>query len=118
MDEYATEAHALGMDAGKNAASWFVGSSADQETYEAILKGLDDGDPEVLNMAPAWLSGEWADEPVPMDIVEVVGYAPSTPYVADDATVQDILDAYESGADEAFWNEVARVCAYHLEGEK
>lgn len=60
-----------------------------------MLIAYDTGFPEWAT-PPNWLSGEWADEPVPKTIAERVGYT------ADDDGIDEIADAYCHAADEAY----------------
>lgn len=55
-------AREIGTDHGRNAASWVFDGNTDRETYVAFRRGIDDGDPEVLDFIPtADLSGQWAE---------------------------------------------------------
>jgi len=61
-EDLAKLAHKLGYDHGRNAGSWVFDGNTTEETYRWFLKGLEDGDPEVLDRLPTSpLSGEWAD---------------------------------------------------------
>jgi len=63
-----------GAEAGRNAASWCTDGNTTLETYRAILRGIEDGDPAVLDAyrVPD-LSGEYADAPTPSDLAERYG---------------------------------------------
>lgn len=87
----------MGREAGHAAATWFEVEDADHA--RRILKGYDDGDPEIMDMQPSPLSGEWAGE----SIMELFGRTPSG----------DQLDRYENAYSEAYWAEIVRVCNYH-----
>jgi len=89
-----------GYDRGEAAGSWFTIENA--EHAARIVKGYDDGDPEVMDMQPSALSGEWAGE----SLAEL-GLA--------DASDED-LSSYEDGYSEGFWAEVLRMCRVQLEG--
>ena len=65
-----------GFQAGQNAAAWmdqdmFGGRAKDSKAAaERFLKGIADGDPEILNIIPCSpLSGEWAGDRTAKDIV-------------------------------------------------
>ena len=61
-EELAKLAHKLGYEKGRNAGSWVFDGNTTEETYRWFLKGLEDGDPEVIDRLPTSpLSGEWAD---------------------------------------------------------
>jgi len=105
----ATEA---GAEHGRSAASWFFDGNTDRETYAAVLRGLEDGDPAVLDTFPSSpLSGEWADSPTPASVLEDLGVDE-----CDDAA-SDYLDAYESGFYEAVSHEIERVARLQLEAK-
>lgn len=96
LDEFTT----MGREAGAAAGSWIVDGNTSAETAAAILAGYEDGDPEVLDLCPAPLSGEWAGESIP----ELFGYWPD----------DEEMTAYEVAFCEAFWVTVcesARVAA-------
>lgn len=62
-----------GHQRGQDAASWFFDGNTSRETYAEILKGIQDGDPAVLDRLPsADLSGEWADSPTPQTLYDVL----------------------------------------------
>jgi hypothetical protein len=48
----------------KNAASWVFDGNTEDATYRRVLKGIEDGDPEIMDALPCvdW-SGQWADGP-------------------------------------------------------
>src|SRR3954464_12292708 len=68
-DERAAGAAELGELEGKAAASWVFDGNTTEETYRDFLKGIEDGDPMVLNMLPSSdLSGEWAGATTPSEL--------------------------------------------------
>lgn len=82
----------LGHDAGLAAGSWIIDGNTSTDTARAILRGIEDGDPAVLDQLPASpLSGEWADGLLPRDVLTWYDRDED----ADDA--DDILTAYEDG---------------------
>lgn len=93
-----------GYEAGKNAASWAFDGNTDLATYARVLRGWNDGDPEILDMQPAPLSGEWAGQ----SMSEILGT------FDDPEDEQEAADAYEEGFSEGFWDEIQETCAYHL----
>lgn len=113
----------LGLDRGRAAGSWVVDGNTPEATVRAILQGLADGDPQTMDMQPSPLSGEWADEPTMADVVgEITGddvcrncgeavmfhdYDLSCP---DDYLSPELLDAFELGFGDGFWEEVERSC--------
>ena len=89
-----------GYAAGLAAGSWVIDGNTTTERCAAILKGLEDGDPAVMDLQPAPLSGEWAGESIP----ELFGYTPSS----------RCLDLYEEGYSAGFWDEVERAARYQV----
>lgn len=95
-----------GRDHGKGAASWYFDGNTSQETYEAVLRGIDDGDPVILDTLPhSPLSGEWADDPTPTTLARDFELA--------EEDVDEACEAYEDGFYEAVHAEIERVARYH-----
>lgn len=89
-----------GREHGAAAGSWLIDGNTSSETARAILQGIADGDPEVMDMQPSPLSGEWAGE----SIGELIdGYDELNAVEQDEACA-----AYEQGFGEGFWAEVER----------
>lgn len=88
-----------GLDHGKAAGSWVIDGNTTEDTARRILEGYDDGDPEILDMEPQPLSGEWADGLAPRDIVPDDMHDPSRDH---------LLDVFEMAFSEGFWDEVCR----------
>lgn len=105
------EAKRAGKRAGLAAASWKFDGNTSDATYKHFLKGLADGDPEVLDAyaPPSWLSGEYAGE----SINELLG-SPDTP--AQEARQDDVAQAYEYAAEGAYWHELERMARYAVGG--
>lgn len=105
------EARAMGADHGKSAASWYFDGNTTAETYTAVLKGIEDGDPAILDTFPsAPLSGEWAGEPTPRSVLDELGIDDNEP------GADDLLEAYEQGFYGMVWDEIERMARYQLEG--
>lgn len=95
VEDPAPDHHANGYAAGKAAGSWVIDGSTDTETARRLLEGIEAGDPEIMDLQPAPLSGEWAGE----SMRELLG--------ADEEN-EEAADAYEAGYEEGFWGEVTR----------
>lgn len=93
-----TAAYEIGFDAGKARGSWVIDGNTDSGTARAILRGIEDGDPEVMDMQPAPLSGEWAGESIP-ELSDLFGID-----LGDDDNATD----FETGYGEGYWAEVER----------
>jgi Domain of unknown function (DUF4314) len=100
------EAGNLGRDAGKAAASWMFDGSTPDDTYRAVLRGIDDGDPAILGAHPApglSASGGYAEA----DLARDLG-------LDDDQLPPDAVTAYLHAAEETFWHETERIAREHL----
>ncbi len=112
-----------GQHAGAGAADWWaqdtVGGRATGNTAataRAVLAGIDDGDPAVLDALPACdLSGQWADTPTEADLYASL-YTESAPPDApgwDDLDAprrEEVIEAYRDGFDTAAGERVAEHC--------
>ena len=95
------EARRMGEERGREIAAWYFDGNTTPETYAAVLKGLDDGDPMVLDTLPCSpLSGEWAGDPVPADVLSALDVS------NDDDAADEYLTAYEDGFSQAAADEI------------
>jgi hypothetical protein len=98
------EARQAGAEHGKAAASWYFDGNTSDETYAAVVRGIEEGDPAVLDTFPSGpLSGEWADDPTPRSVLEELDVD------AEDESQDEYLQAYEDGFYEASSDEIERV---------
>ena len=93
-----SEAYKAGYEKGQAAASGMFDSQAIQETIRKVFKGFEDGDPEIMEMQPSPLSGEWAGESIP-DLSERYGV---------DLGDDEKADQFEQGFAEGYWDEVQK----------
>jgi hypothetical protein len=93
------EGHAAGVAAG----SWLLDGNSTEDAARRLLQGIEEGDPEVLDELPSSpLSGEWADAPLPRDLLEGVG-------IEEDADhAEDVLRAYEDAYSRGVTDEACR----------
>jgi hypothetical protein len=98
-------AYNAGAAAGSAAGSWVFDGNSTEDQARRILAGIEDGDPEVLDMEPSPLSGEWAGESVPELSAE---------YGLD---LEDSVVAhwFEHGFSEGYWDTVTRAAQAILE---
>lgn len=92
-----------GIDMGRDAfprTDWKNEKEVNQ-IAKNILKGYDDGDPSVMDMQPAPLSGEWAGE----SLVEIFGRQPT----------DSMMENYEMGFQDGFWKSLLGMCKHELE---
>ena len=97
-----TAAAKLGRERGMATGSWLIDANISDDTAQAIITGYEDGDPDVMDLCPPPLSGEWADDPTPAGVLAQLGLDDM------DDTAPDVLDAYEDAFSSAFWAEVIR----------
>lgn len=111
MADALNEAQKLGTEHGKNAASWVFDGNTDDETYRAVIRELDAGDPAVYNRfrEPSF-SGEYGDDYSERNLFDDLGldYDASPTHEID-----QIADAYIQEAQSAFWSEVERLAREH-----
>lgn len=93
-----TEAHSAGYDRGQDSGSWVIDGNTSEDQAKRLLKGITDGDPKIMDMAPSPLSGEWAGESIP-ELSDEYGI---------DLTNEINADEFEQGFSEGFWDEVER----------
>lgn len=110
FDALCADAAALGRDAGLASASWVFDGNTDESTYRAVLAGIEDGDPMVLDSFN-WpnLSGEWVGDPTPQSLMSELGADGLTPEEED-----DLCRIWEESASDAFIGEVERTARYML----
>ena len=106
-NEITQAAENLGRDKGRADAGW-VG--IDSGNAAAILQGIEDGDPEIMDMMPAPLSGEWAGESIP----ELMNESGINHYKINKDDWDTWMETYEEAYSDAYWAEVDRTCRYHL----
>ena len=98
---FAARAAELGRDAGKAAAAWAFDGSTPDEAYRRVLRGIDDGDPAVLDAIepPAIGPAAGYDQD---DLARDLGLEPGDP------ALQDAASAYADAFTGSFWAEVER----------
>jgi len=129
MDVRIDRAAGIGRQHGKNAAGWVFDGNTTDETYRAVLAGIDAGDPQVMDAYnPPNLSGEYSDDYSESQLLADVGFSECAECghipgnladvceccLGDAETVSGIADAYNDAASAAFWAEVERTARYHL----
>jgi hypothetical protein len=104
----ASDAENLGRDAGRAAASWMFDGNTPEETYCTVLRGIEDGDPAILDTDPApFLPGDtYTDAGLPRDLS----------LDDEDQLPPDAVTAYLDAAAESFWHETERIAREHLTG--
>lgn len=105
-DRLAARAAELGRDAGKEAATWVFDGNTPDEAYRRVLRGIEDGDPAVLDATepPAIGPAAGYDQD---DLARDLGLEP------DDPALQDAVPAYADAFAGSFWTEVERAAREH-----
>lgn len=106
------KAHQFGREQGTAAASHVFDGNTEMGQYYKVFNGIAEGDPEVADLEPNPLSGEWADG---LDELTVLSTAGNTDDHVNEENAH-LISAFEDGFNTAFWDEIDRVCRYHLKG--
>ena len=106
-DPLAARAAELGRDAGKAAATWVFDGNTPDEAYRRVLRGIDDGDPAVLDAIepPAIGPAAGYDQD---DLARDLGIEPG------DRGLPRAASAYADAFTSAFWQETERAARDHL----
>jgi hypothetical protein len=114
LSEIMDEARKMGAEHGQNAASWYFDGNTTDETYRRVLKGIEEGDPEILDTFPSSpLSGEWADDPTPTTLFRDLGLDAHAEATFNPEAFDEVCSAYEDGFYEAVSHEIERVARPH-----
>lgn len=105
MGESKSKAYAAGYSHGKAKGSWVLDGNSTREQATRILEGYEEGDPEVMDMCPAPLSGEWAGESM-SEIGNHYGV---------DLDDDDNCTDFEEGFSDGFWSEVLASARVHAD---
>lgn len=118
QEEILDDARERGAKAGHAAATWALDGNTSDATYRALVAGWEDGDPAVLNQYD-WspLSGQWAGESIPELLGDLLSELGDGREDADLDNVEQVQDAYESAALDAYWDELTRVARFHIDTE-
>lgn len=112
FEQLTQEAAKLGREAGENAAAWWeqdaIGgraTSGERDRAELTLKGIEDGDPAVMDSLPfPNLSGQWADDPTPQTLMAELDCE------VEPEEEPEICEAWEVAASDAVLDSVERMC--------
>ena len=109
LDSLMAQAERIGADHGRSAGTWVVDGNTSDETKGRILRGIQDGDPEIMDgIRCAPLSGEYAGDYTIGDLAADLDL--------DDEEWEpelqtEIEDAYVNAYVSAFWAQVEKECA-------
>lgn len=100
------KAEELGRNAGNTAAGWVLGGSTPEEAYQQVLRGIEEGDPAVLDAIepPAiGLAAGYGQD----DLARDLGIDPA------DRALPRAVSAYAGAFTSAFWQETERAAREH-----
>ena len=100
------QAYSRGYKHGAGRASWLWDGNTTDETYRTFLKLYDEGALPDDYLAPYPLSGEWAGE----SITELLGD------LLDEEDNDGIMEAYEDGFQQGWWDELVNTATTMTEG--
>lgn len=109
-DPLSEAAYHLGRKKGARFAVMLINDTTARNAAETLIEGYENSDEEIMDLCPNPLSGEWADDPTPMSVIEDIsrlaeaeGLLKKTDIQEAMDAAEDVLDVYESGYREAFW---------------
>lgn len=104
-----------GREAGKAAASWVFDGNTTDAAYRRVLRGLDIGDPEVLDQLPGPdLSGQFADTLTGPQLTAEALEAAGVDEEDDSDNLTILCDIFEAEFYIGRDDELLRVARYHL----
>lgn len=113
LSEALEAARNIGDTRGNDAASWVFDGNTDDACYAWMLKGIDEGDPAILDSVrePSF-SGEYSGDYSERDLCEEIGISYDLSTTGD---VDEIADAYLDQARTVFWSAIEIAARKHLE---
>jgi hypothetical protein len=108
-------ADTIGKQHGTTAATWYFNSTTpDEDDFRAVLKGIEDGDPVILDtFLGNPLSGESADDWTPKDLLNYIG-APDT---LSEEEESELCEVYEKSWLGAYQDRIIQECLSGLDYE-
>jgi hypothetical protein len=109
---YELKAKVLAEEQGRNAAEWAIEPDRlSREQMLAILKGIEEGDPAVLDrFREPSLSGEWVDDMSPSKLMVEIGFDDDSGQAGDE---EAICAVWEQAARDAFWAKIEETLKLH-----
>lgn len=105
------------MRCGRRAGGWYFDGNTTSETYREVLRGISEGDPEVLDALPFLdLSGRWADGLTDAAVLRECGYRDVCGMLERGDGCADEVEWFREGYDLAVEVEVVRVARFHTDG--
>jgi hypothetical protein len=104
------KAEELGRDAGKAAASWVFDVNTPEDACQRVLRGIDDGDPAVLDAVEPLAIGPdagYTQGDLARDLARDLGIEPG------DRALPRAVAAYANAFTGSFWQETERAAREH-----
>jgi hypothetical protein len=105
------KARKFGMETGRAAGSWVIDGNTTVERCGRIIDGFNEVDPAIMELEPSPLSGEHSGELTPLDVLQHCGAD------GDLEEYQDLIDSFEDGFSEGFWDTVIAAARYQVTGK-
>lgn len=120
-DKLSYAAKELGAEHGIAAADRVITiMRGDVPSAKRIVDGYKTSARGVMDLCPEPLAGEWADDPLPMDILDKIANKVDPQDLRggeiDMDGQQDILDDYEETYNQAFWQHLLGACEKMIKG--
>lgn len=107
------KARSIGESKGRAAGTW---ADVTEDNASKWLSGLDDNDPEVMDMLPACgLSGEWADDYGTRALDLDLGLSDYAQELGNGPAMDSVYEAFENGFDSGVTAEIERRARYMVE---
>jgi hypothetical protein len=92
----------LGRNYGEILGNWVIDPFTTQEQCMRLIEGYENSDPEIMQLCPSPLSGEFADGPTVYSVLKELGADPAVP----ESWHDEVIDAYEDAFEKAWWTAV------------
>jgi hypothetical protein len=103
-------AYSLGREKGAFLARGIIDNDTPLSQAKLLIDGYEVSEESIMNVCPAPLSGEWAGEDTPVTIIEEIAGLTETDELLKKISIEsamdaasDVLDVFEAGYHEAFW---------------
>lgn len=85
-----------------------IDANMSKKGAKKLIDGYESGDPQVMDLCPNPLSGEWVDDPGEMEILEQIAEiaVELKPHKIEPVDDDNLLDIYETHFQEGFWETV------------
>jgi len=103
-------AYRLGREKGENMGKLVITHTTSVNAASILLNGFQDNDEEVMDICPNPLSGEWADDPKPIKVIEDIANLAEAENLLKNIDIEkaldqaeDVLDIFEEAYRDGFW---------------